>query len=334
MDSVDMKKEYDITIVIINWNGSAYLEECFQSAQKQSISPLNIVVIDNHSSDGSQNILKTFTQAKVVLNQRNVGFSAACNQGIKISQTDFVLVMNSDVILGRHYVENVLDAMWGDEKIGMGTGKILRFDHQTIDTCGQTLGKNRKAMELGYGEVDRGQFKEGKSVFSVCGAVALIRRAMLEDVAVNGEYFDEDFFAFYEDIDLGWRARNRGWKAYYTPQAIAYHFRGGTNGVPEQRKILFSRYEFIRRPRSIQVHIVLNRYLMMIKNDRFLTVFKDLPSILFFELCLWGYILLFRPFLILDILRKLDLVKRAYWKRKVIQSNNQNLWRLDQKTLS
>ena len=213
-----MERILRVNVVIVNWNGGPFLKRCLESVKEQGCLLFEVIVIDNNSKDESHLILAEQKKIRVFYNKKNIGFSAACNQGIRLSEGEAVLVLNSDVILGQSYLEEVTRFISIEERIGMVTGRILRFDHRTIDTCGQILGKNRKAYDLGYGEIDQKQFLQTSEVFSVCGAVALYRTEMLDDISLNGEYFDEDFFTFYEDLDLGWRAQNRGWKAYYTPQ--------------------------------------------------------------------------------------------------------------------
>src|SRR5262249_58653681 len=116
--------------------------------------------------------------------------------------------------------------------IGSLSGKLLRGDPvegpSVIDSAGHVLYRNRTALNRGENEPDRGQFDEPAEVFGVCAAAALYRRAMLEDVRVGDDYFDSTFFAYLEDVDLDWRARLRGWKAWYAPAAVAIHERGHT----------------------------------------------------------------------------------------------------------
>jgi GT2 family glycosyltransferase len=140
-----MGKTPRVSVIIVNWNGARYLNDCIGSVKKQSVSPVEVIVIDNDSSDASREVLKLEKEARIVLNDQNVGFSAACNQGIRISQAESILVMNPDVVLEKHYLDEVLRTLALDPWIGSVTGKVLRFDHQTIDTFGFfRLGKTRK----------------------------------------------------------------------------------------------------------------------------------------------------------------------------------------------
>ena len=312
-----------ISIVIVNWNGKKFLRGLLESIQEQTVKPKEILMVDNGSEINSlSGIFKEFSWLKVIENRRNLGFSVGCNQGIRNTTGEWVLILNSDVYLSHNFLEQAFGDFPFGKKIGAVAPKLLRFDGVTLDTCGQFLGRNRRAQEVGYGEKDRGQFEEPQEVFSICGAAGFYRRTMLEDVAVNGEYFDESFFAFYEDLDLGWRAQNRGWKAYYTPRAVGYHYRGGSNDSNKGKHRIFNQFEFVRRPRSIQAHIVLNRYLMMIKNDSIKGFLKDFLPILKVDFTLWTYILLFRTLLIWDLIKISGNIRKAFQKRKWIQDRN------------
>jgi GT2 family glycosyltransferase len=197
----------------------------------------------------------------------------------------------------------------------MVAGKVLRFDRRTLDTTGQILTRSRRVLERGYGEADKGQYDAPCEVFSVCGAVALYRRELIESVSLDGQFFDEDFFAFGEDFDAGWRARNMGWRCRYMPSAVAAHYRGGTQssstGGGAKRGS-----QMARRPPEIQAHIVKNRYLSMIKNERPSDFLVNLPFILLWDLRIWLYLIAFSPAAIPILWRRRGLARRAFEKRR------------------
>ncbi|MBI3621652.1 MAG: glycosyltransferase family 2 protein, partial [Nitrospirae bacterium] len=223
-----------VSIVVINWNSGRYLADCVPSILAQTLPPREVVVVDNASTDDSVAVGRQAFEAngrgascrvEWIMNGHNAGFSRAANQGIAASTGDWVLVLNPDVVLTPTFLEEAWKALNDRPDVGSLAPKVLRFDHRTIDTTGQFIRADGRVRERGYGEADRGRYDQAGEVFSVCGAAALYRRAMLEDTAVDGEYFDEDFFAFYEDADLGWRARQRGWRCWYQPTAVACHAR-------------------------------------------------------------------------------------------------------------
>lgn len=311
-----------LSVVIVNWNSGEHLAGCLQSIRDQTLPADEVLVVDNASVDGSVASGKSAVERapgvapiRWTLNPENVGFSRAANQGIAQTSGAWLLLLNPDVVLAADYVERMLTAVRDRPAIGLATGKILRFDHRTIDTTGQFLRASRRVYDRGYGEEDRGQYDRPGEVFSVCGAVALYRRAMLDAVAVDGEVFDEDFFAFYEDADLGWRAQRRGWTGWYEPEAVAYHARGATNPEGEG---LWGRWQMPRRPLKIQFHILVNRYLMIVKNERLAELLRHSPALLWAELQDWGYLVFVRPRLFGYLPEALGLLRRAMDKRHAI----------------
>ena len=158
----------------------------------------------------------------------------------------------------------------------MATGKLLRFDRRTLDSAGQSLARSRQPVDRGYSRPDDGRFDREQRVFGVCGAAALYRREMLEQLRDDHGIFDERYFAFYEDLDLAWRAQRRGWQAHYRPQAVGYHARGASG----RDAGLAGRWAaMLRRPAEIRYHVVKNRYLTILKNDTLRDYLANLPFI-------------------------------------------------------
>lgn len=314
--------EARFSIVVINWNSGNDLADCLPSILTQTVPPSEMVIIDNASTDGSPAVGRwaleeagrtAFCRLEWMANDDNVGFSRAANQGIAATTGDWVLVMNPDVVLAPTFLEEAWKALQGRSDAGALAGKVLRRDRLTIDTTGQFVRADGRIRERGYGERDRGVYDQPGDVFSVCGAVALYRRAMLEDVAVDGEHFDEDFFAFYEDADLGWRAQRRGWRCRYQPTAVAYHARGGTN---VSGKGLWAKWQMPRRPLEIQFHIMMNRHLMLVKNTPARDVWRHWPLLLWADCIDLVYVLLVQPRLLAWVPRAMTLLARARDKRR------------------
>jgi len=197
-------------------------------------------------------------------------------------------------------------------------GKVHRFDGLTIDSAGQLLTRARRIRDRGYGEMDAGQYDAPGEVFGVCGAVALYRRAMIDDISEGGEFFDGSFFSFGEDMDVAWRARRAGWKACYVPEARARHFRGGT--LPRRGTIFTRLSQMARRPPEIRAHIIKNRYLMILKNDSVGAIARDLPFIAWWEACQWAYLVAAAPSTLPHLLRMAGALARA-WERRRLSSS-------------
>ncbi len=223
-----------VTAVVVNWNSADQLSTCLDALLAQDHRPFDVIVVDNASSDGSAAILDRYEPrgVRTIRNATNDGFAGAANAAISASTSDAVLICNVDIEPADDYVSRAVEALAADDRIGAVQGKLLRTvtspsGEPIIDTTGHVAFRTRLFRNRGEGEVDRGQWDTPDEVFGVSGALALYRRAMLEDVAVEGEVFDEDLFAFWEDVDLDWRAAMRGWRAVYEPRAVAHHERGG-----------------------------------------------------------------------------------------------------------
>lgn len=251
-----------VSVVLITFNSARYLLRCAEGVAAQSHRELDVVVVDNASSDDSLSRARAlFPDARFIANATNTGFSAAANQGIAATRGDYVLLLNPDVLLEPTYLSTLVGALErAGDRFGSATGKLLRglgdsiVRTGVIDSKGIRMTRNGRHFDIDAGEVDRGG-DATVEVFGASGAAALHRRAMLDDVAEDGQVLDEDFFAYREDADLAWRSRLRGWRALYVPDAHAYHVRRVT---PEVRSAL---------PAEINMHSVKNRFLLRLKNQ-------------------------------------------------------------------
>jgi len=221
------------SIVILNWNGMKYIKPCFSSILSQTYKNIEIIVVDNGSTDGSKEFIKNnYPDVIFIENDKNLGYAAASNQGIRASKGEYVLALNLDVTLTNNFIEAMVDSINQAPDIGSASGKLIRTNpgaKQLIDTTGHVLHMNRTIVNRGIGTVDRGQYDRSCYIFGACAAASLYKRDMLEDVKINDEYYDAYYFSNVEDVDLDWRAQIYGWKCIYTPNAIGYHERGPFN---------------------------------------------------------------------------------------------------------
>ncbi|MDD5772639.1 MAG: glycosyltransferase family 2 protein [bacterium] len=299
-----------ISIIIINWNGERFLPACIGSVKAQSYGKIEIILVDNASQDNS--LVNLPREVILIQNNVNKGFCAAANQGIKKSSGGIIILLNQDVTLDKDFVKNIAGTFYLNKPAGMVSGKIFRMDGMTIDSTGQFMNKWCKPVERGYNKKDQGQYDKKNRSFSVCGAAACYRREMLEDIRIKDEYFDENFFAFYEDLDLGWRAQLKGWKAFFDPGAVVYHYRGGTQNKNQ-------RFQILGRPKNIQLKIIFNRYLMIIKNISMVHLILYFPFFLTRSIIDLFFVILF----IRDpagVFNEITLFKSAWKKRAVIQA--------------
>lgn len=309
-----------VSIILINFNGLGDLPDCLESLRRQQYGPVELVLVDNASSDGSLQVLREFVASsgnrdifacdspRLIANPENIGFSPALNQGIRGSCGELVMPLNTDVVLEPDFVSVLASAM-GEPGVGRASGKLLRFPpggrDNMIDSTGHVIFKNRLAENRGEGLPGATSLASPERVFGTCGAAAMYSREMLEDVRVGDEYFDEEFFAFWEDIDLDWRAAMRGWECAYMPDALGYHRRGGAG---------------YRKSLLVEYHNYKNRYLTIIKNDSARFLLRNLPGIAVTEVLKAGALLFRCPRALLSLGEVLRLLPSTLEKRRVIQS--------------
>jgi hypothetical protein len=215
-----------VTVVIPNWNGRHLLPDCLSALGEQSFSEFEIIVVDNGSTDGSVGwIQESYPGVRVLVNQENLGFAVAVNQGIRASQSKYVALLNSDTMAGDQWLASLVAAAEAHPGAGMCASKMLFADRpEVINSTGICLDLAGIAWDCRGGEIDDGSDRDPQKVFGPCGGAALYKRTMLEEIGL----FDEDFFAYLEDVDLAWRARRAGWRALYVPSARVLHHHSAT----------------------------------------------------------------------------------------------------------
>ena len=219
-----------VSVIIVNWNGERLLGGCLAALSAQRYRNFETIVVDNGSVDGSVKLLRdSYPGVAVIENGENRGFAAANNQAIAIAKGRYLALLNNDVEVGREWLSHfVAAAESSPPDVGMWACKILSWeDRATIDSVGGLLlSRCGIAKGRGRGAPDRGQYDREREVFIPSACAALYRRELFQDIGG----FDEDFFAYCEDTDLGMRARLRGWKCLSVPDAVVFHHYSGTAG--------------------------------------------------------------------------------------------------------
>ena len=210
-----------VSVIIVNYNGSHLLKECLESLSRQTYTDFEIIVVDNGSTDGSVELVKNhFPEVHILVNETNLGYGEGNNRGIMHSKGRYVVLLNNDTKVHHCWLEELIKVAEEDSSIGMCASKILNYDNpEIIDNTGLLMYPDGLARGRGRLEKDRGQYDTLEEVFIPSGCAALYRREMLEEIGL----FDEDFFLYLDDVDIGLRARLAGWKCIYVPDAIVYH---------------------------------------------------------------------------------------------------------------
>ena len=216
----------EVSIVIPNYNGKHFLKDCLDSVFAQNIENQEVIVVDNGSTDGSLEYLETFPGVRVIVLDKNYGFCRAVNEGIKASESEYVILLNNDTEVDKNFAAELLCAIKSDEEIFSCSSKMIQFhDRERMDDAGDYY----CALGWAFGRGKDGlveQYDKPANIFAACAGAAIYRKEMLESLG----YFDENHFAYLEDIDIGYRARIHGYRNVYAPKAVVYHVGSGFSG--------------------------------------------------------------------------------------------------------
>jgi len=293
-----------VTVIVLTWNGRHLLGMCLDALLDQTYPKVEVIVVDNASSDGT----KAFLQAhygqwvQVVSLPQNRGYAHGNNVGFSVARGEFLVTLNNDTRVQPDWLQALVEAAKGSERVGICASKQVRMDDpDTIDSVGIGIHPNGDSWNVGAGEKDRGQYNHPMEVFGASGASAFYRRSALREVGV----FDEDFFAYEEEFDLCWRMRLMGWRCLYVPGAVLGH-KGGAS--------------IARRPGLRDYLRARNRIFCIIKNYPSSLFPEAMPCLIRCEL--WNLYLAtvrrqtFRAWARLDALK---LFPRMLAKRRAIQ---------------
>lgn len=253
------------TIIIPNYNGMAYLENCLASLRGE---PARVIVVDNGSTDGSRELVQEkFPKVRLISLDRNYGFCRAVNRGMEASETTYVILLNNDTEAQPGFVKALEKAMDGDERVFSGAARMVRMDAPSrIDDAGDYYCALGWAFAAGRDKPAE-NYDAPREIFSACGGACIYRRRILQKIGM----LDENHFAYLEDIDIGFRALIHGWHNVYEPQARVLHAGSGVSG---------SRYNAFK----VKLSSANNAY-MIGKNMPFLQILLNFP-LLFLGFCI------------------------------------------------
>lgn len=257
----------DISVIIANWNGKEFLEECLSSLRRQTFRNFETIFVDNGSEDGSAEFVRTeFPEVRLLALQENRGFTGGNIAGYQHARGELIALLNNDTETEPHWLEEMHRAAQVHVKAGSFASKMMYFDERSrIENCGFDVGIAGTTIDLGRDEVDSPEWSHSRSVFGACGGAALYRRRMLDEIG----FLDPDFFLIYEDVDLSFRAQLRGYECVFVPSAIVYHRYRASIGKAPVKQVYFSQR---------------NTELVYLKNMPAKLILKGAPHRLIYEL--------------------------------------------------
>ncbi|MCJ7737059.1 MAG: glycosyltransferase [Anaerolineae bacterium] len=264
------------SVIIVNWNGLEHLKRCLPALYAQTVDDFEVIIIDNGSDDGSVEwIRQHYSEVQLGYNSENRGFAEANNQGIGLASSPYIVLLNNDTIPSRRWLAALLEAAESNNggasasNVGMVASQVCFVNApEILDSAGIEIDALGMAWNRHLGSPVLGEPHEIEEVFGPSGAAALYRRAMLEQIGA----FDERYFAYYEDVDLAWRARRAGWRCLYAPQAQVLHVHSATGG---------------RIPGFKAYRLGLNKWRTLFRHYPFWRLAGWLPLLLVIDLFAW-----------------------------------------------
>jgi hypothetical protein len=217
-----------ISIIIPNWNGARFLGTCLKSLAKQNYQDFEVIVVDNGSSDNSVDFIKKeYPQHQVIALKENVGFARAVNIGIKATPSNLIALLNNDTEVDKNWLGEIAHAAAKYPEATFFASKMMDYKRRDIiDSCGDAMTWSGRSYKIGEGSKDSPKYCKEKYIFGACAGASAYRKEFFDKVG----YFDEDFFAYMEDVDLDFRAQLLGLKCLFVPSAIVYHIGSATAG--------------------------------------------------------------------------------------------------------
>ncbi len=242
-----MEKADRVAVVIVNYNGEAYLAECLAALERQTFKQFSVLLLDNGSTDGSVELIERgFPQIKVIRSPVNLGFAAGNNRVIEHilerKSAEYVFTLNNDVVLDKNCLESLVDTMNSSSgDVWSCQPKMYFFDEgsgkKIFNNAGIVIWRDGSAFNRGINHADIGQYDGETDIFGTCAGASLYRRSALERTGL----FDEDFFAYMEDVDIAWRGRLAGYRSLLCPEAMCRHRHGASGGNPARKISLVER---------------------------------------------------------------------------------------------
>ena len=318
-----------ITLSIVTWNCETTIVDCLDSIKKQTIDDFQILIIDNNSEDNTVNIIQNYYDKRIQFHalNSNLGFTGGHNLALKHALGEFILFVNPDIVLRQDYLENAVFSFEQNPQFGCINGLLLQICDNLkttiIDSAGLCFARSRRFF-LRYSGQDIGDVRLSREeIFGCDGALPFYRSQMIKDLSINGEFFDEAFFAHKEDWDVAWRARLFGWKTIFEPKCVAWHVRSFRPGNLHSRKM---------QSPTTKIHAIKNQFYLIVKNDRMSDFLRDFPFIIARQLAIFIFSILTdikslkAYYLVVKNLPALLKKRREIKKRQRLVDNSPRKW--------
>lgn len=301
-----------VSIIIVSWNGKQFLKRCFSSLSKQHYSTIEIIFVDNASTDDSVEYIRSnYPKVRIIVNKKNVGFAEANNIGYRASRGEYVLFLNNDTEVTKNFLTELVRVLESDPVIGGVQSKILLMEkRQILDSVSAFLTHTGFLYHYGIGKKDGAKYSHQIEIYSPKGACMAFKREILENVKVRNELFDKQYFAYFEETDLAHRVWLAGYKIVFAPRSVIYHKGGATSSRLDNA--------------FVQYHSFKNRINSYTKNLGIVNLCAILvPHIIVCELLSVAFLLMFKPKLFWAIqgaiMWNMQQLRATLSKRKIIQ---------------
>lgn len=232
-----MKKPL-VSVIIVNWNGAGILGDCLRTLFVQAYKFIEVIVIDNNSSDNSVAVIKRFKKAKLVSSDTNLGFAGGNNLALPYVKGKYVLLLNTDTLISKDLIETLVDILEKDSSLGVVQPKVL-YINKLINSLGGYLTNSGFLYYPGYEKKDKKQYNKESFIFTAYGACVLIRKKLIDSIGL----FDPDYFMYFEETDFCMRVWLSGAKILYTPKVMLYHKGAVSSKKFGMEKIYFHSYK-------------------------------------------------------------------------------------------
>jgi hypothetical protein len=260
-----LKKAPKVSIIIVSWNGKNWLEQCLESLYTQHYQNIEIIVVDNNSSDESVAFLKKkYPKVKTISNETNLGFAQANNVGLAQATGEYILFLNNDTKVTPDFLEPLVEVLKKNPHIGGVQSRIRLLEKPDyLDSVAAYLTFTGMIYHYGIAKKDQSEYQKRIATFSAKGACMLFKKQVLDEVMVNNELFDSSYFAYFEETDMCHRVWLAGYHIVFEPKSLIYHQMGGTSTAMQNS--------------FIQFHSFKNRINSYLKNLSFISLLLLLP---------------------------------------------------------